>query len=818
MNYYTRYLLLLCSVFHCGCTALESADDDPFSPVEKAFLEIPNAEKTRASLQVLTSIPHVAGTFGDRYNAEFVQQQFLDAGVPKVAIEDLEVRLNYPDFQTPNGKSSKLILWETIDNPPEESFKSDNKNTKGIYIEEQYLRKKASASARQPIRRKKVFEASLSEDLLDPSIDPTTDTVWRNHTFHGYSPSGNLTHTKFVYANYGRPQDFSVLQENGISVNNTIVIMRYGQCFRGLKVRNAQELGAAGVILYSDPADDGDSIGDVYPDGPWRPSSGVQRGSVQFNSKCGGDPYRYDPRYRDIFQTSVEELCKVASVKELVPSIPSIPIGYGDAIPLLNNLGGTPVADIPGAEDFMGGLGNHGVVYRLGISKGYLDMTIQNVETSAKVPNVVGIIPGSLSQEQDQPVLLGNHRDAWVYGAADPNSGTAALLEVARGLGNLYQSGWRPLRSIVFLSWSGEEYGLLGSTGWAELNMMEVPQASSSNDTANNRNAWLRRSLAYLNADTVVSGDHLQVSASPSLFSLWESTISDLKTMEYHTVSDSPQALASRFLQNVSMVDANSAREISIDDDGSDIGILGSGSDYTVFLDHFGIPSLDFSYSNPKAHYGQYHSVYDSFAWMEKFGDGSSGGDDSGSSFELMAFGAKLWGLLAIRLSNSDIVPLDHVSQGHALKRYVLYLQDQIASNEIPFDFRLEDLVAAIDVYAKNAAELQLVCSKAAVEVTNTQQPLAPNSMLAQTVEACNEKLGLTERQLLLDEGLPGRPWFKHCLQAPGLDLGYAAESFPGIQQALDAKNFPQAQEQIDRASERIQSAANNLVIDEATP
>lgn len=727
-------LLVLCRIFpliYCGTTTASSANANskakaiattsPFTADEQAFLEIPSAKTARSSLKFLTMAPHVAGTDGDRKLAEFVLQEFLQAGIPKVSIEDLVVKLNYPNFDSnsSNGSSSSLSLWETTettlkDEDEESETKSESNKTstetETVVLGEQHLvRRKKRYTTTPPQnpkptpmpnnRRKLVFEASLSEDLLDPSIDATTDTKWRNHTFHGYSPSGTISHTKFVYANYGRPQDFKVLHDIGMSVKDKIVLMRYGRCFRGLKVRNAQQRGAIGAILYSDPADDGYSLGDVYPNGPWRPSSGVQRGSVQFNSKCGGDPYRADPRYQTLYNTTVHEICGVADPsKELVPSIPSIPISYGDAIPLLQNLGGAPVAEIPEAlaNDFIGGLGRSSncnvsscVTYHIGPSKGYLDMVVDNVETLATIPNVVGIIPGSLPPHKDQPVLLGNHRDAWVYGAADPNSGTSALLEVARGLGALYtKRGWRPLRSIYLLSWSGEEYGLLGSTGWAELNMAQVEGGNNNSNSNSNKNnnansihssqedgdetsfssataSLLQRSLAYLNTDTVVSGDHLNVAASPTLVSVWEQVVSDLKGGDAVAGNDATTwqttSEASRFLRDVTVVDANSAREIPSSsssssgnddvDDGTNIGVLGSGSDYTVFLDHFGIPSLDFSYSKPRALYGQYHSIYDSFAWMDRFGGtGRRNEDDDenieGSSFELMAFAAKIWGLL----------------------------------------------------------------------------------------------------------------------------------------------------------------------------
>ena len=507
------------------------------------------------------------------------------------------------------------------------------------------------------------------------------------------------------------------------------MIVRYGKCFRGLKVYNTQLHGGIGVIIYSDPYDDGYNKGTVYPNGPWRSASSIQRGSVQFISHCGGDPYRIDPRYQTVLGLGrnnsnsnvsvVEQLCGV-NTSDIIPSIPSIPLSYEDVIPLLQNLGGLSIKEIPLAiqNNFEGGITN--VTYKIGPSKGYLDLMIDNKDAIVNISNVIGIIPGihynnhqtattpeefefeNLENYLDQPILLGNHRDAWIYGASDPNSGTSALLEVAKGLGYLYKyHNWKPLRSIYFCSWSGEEYGLLGSTGWSELNIrnmnMESSSMNNSNPSSSNTKlqllSGLQRSLAYLNTDTIVSGDQLKVSSSPSLITLWNSVINDLKyEKEIRSSSTSTtssfssrneQIISSknaRFLKNVTIRDANTDWEIIENDDNTNgdnkqqdnnnnnnIGILGSGSDYTVFLDHFGIPSLDFSFSkkNSGGTYGVYHSIYDSFDWMNKYGgctstspstssgdrdtrnsDENENNDDNCNAFELIEFASKIWGLL----------------------------------------------------------------------------------------------------------------------------------------------------------------------------
>ena len=654
-------------------------------------------------------MPHVAGTPGDAIMAEFVQQKLLSAGIPNVTQFHLNVLLNYPQ------------------SPPHVSLVSSDNHT--ILV-----------------------QAKLSEDVLE--MDSTSDVQWRNHTFHGYSPSGTVSGAPCVYANYGRPQDFDKLKTAGVSVKGCVVIVRYGKCFRGLKVMNAQERGALAVIIYSDPANDGFTQGDVYPNGPWRPSFGIQRGSVQFNSKCAGDPLRVDSRYGE---KTVQDICGVSSYTDLIPSIPSVPMSYGDALPFLKLLGGKSAKEV-GGDDFCGGLD---IEYTVGPSKDAIHLKVDNRKEIGSIPNVVAVIPGTLPPDQDMPIILGNHRDAWVYGAADPNSGTASLIEVANGLGALLKTGWKPKRTIMLLSWSGEEYGLLGSTGFAELNQ-----------------DMIHRAAAYLNVDTVVSGDVLSVALTPSLATVWEMVLDDLSTSDKHKTSFANGPLGE-------IVDGNTNWIMNHPEER----MLGSGSDYTVFLDHYGISSVDFSFGKTTT-YGQYHSIYDSFAWMDAYG-GTDG--KPGSSFDLMAFASKIWGLLALRLADSDLIPFDHEVQGKALTRYA----KSIAELQVKLD--LSNLQEAIKDYRKAAFDLHSNCEK--------------NTTDAST---CNEKLGLAERQFLAKEGLPRRPWFRHVLQAPGMYLGYAAEAFPGIQQAIEMNDADLAQAQVELAATRVQAAASFLSVAES--
>jgi len=679
-------------------------------PTEKDFLAGPNAKNAKENLRFITSQPHVAGTEGDWVMGHYVSQKLTEAGIPQVSTYPLDVLLNYPV------------------SPPNVTLRSS--------VDDSIL-----------------YKAKLSEDILE--FDDTSDTFWRNHSFHGYSPSGSAT-APAVYANYGRREDFEALEKAGIDLKGKIVIVRYGQCFRGLKVMNAQSQGALAVLIYSDPADDGYSHGSVYPNGPWRSPSSFQRGSVQFISKCAGDPMRADPRYKE----TVEDICGVGNYSELIPNIPSVPMGYGDALVLLQSLGGKSAKDV-GGDDFVGALD---LAYTVGPSKDVvIHVSTDHLEEVRTIPNIVGVIPGTLEPEEDMPILLGNHRDAWVYGAADPNSGTVALIEVARSFGKLLKNGWKPLRTIYLLSWSGEEYGLLGSTGWAELNYDKL----------------LKRAAVYLNVDTVVSGDSLSVSATPALASAWEQVLTDLQVSKHRTEFENEPV--GRIL------DANANWVMN----RPDIKVMGSGSDYTAFLDHFGIASLDFSFGKASGKYGVYHSIYDSFAWVDAFG----GIDEKpGSSFDLIEFSSKIWGLLALRMADSDLLPFNHTVQGEALLHYTEAIEKQAGSLD------LSDLQDAVVKYNEAAKSVHSICQTG-------------NSGHLYDAAKCNEILGLTERQFLDKEGLPERPWFKHVLQAPGLFLGYAAEAFPGIQQAIDDSNLNLAQEQVGVVAKRIHAAAVFLQI-----
>jgi len=686
--------------------AASQAADAAISKEEDIFLSVPTNGSARTSLKHITSKPHVAGTPGDLEMAHYVQSRILEAGIIDVVIDPQKVLLAYPV-----NRSLSLV----------------------------------------DVDGKEIWKAPLAEQVL--SSDATSDTWWRNHTFNGYSPSGRAT-APIVYANFGLPEDFAALEKAGVSVKGAVALMRYGKNFRGLKAKNAQEAGAVAALIYSDPEQDGYSQGTVYPDGPWRPPSSVQRGSIQFISTCPGDPARaYSPHGLD-----VEQVCGFTQ-DELIPKIPVLPLSYGDALPLLKTLGGEVAP-----PSFRGALN---LTYRTGPSKLRASLNVDNHFQKSPVWNVIATIPGSLSAEHDHPVILGNHRDAWVYGAADPNSGTAQLLEVAKGLGALLKTGWRPLRTLILCSWSGEEYGLLGSTAWGEIH-------GDSSSGGLSRTGFLSNALAYLNVDTGVSGAHFGASGTPSLGRVLAGVLGHVK-------------------------DPSTQKPISETWDDGKLHALGSGSDYTVFIDHLGIPTLDLAFSPADAAYGVYHSVYDSFAWMDTEGD---------PGFHYHVAMSQIWGLVALRLAGTTNqplmpLPLDFSLQADAIKGYIVDVQKILnGTTRSLLDFG--SLETAQESFSEAAQSL-------ADEVRQIMEEVHTASRDTR-IEAVNDRIAAVERNFLTTEGLPDRKWFRHVLQAPGLYTGYAAKTLPGIYEAIGAGQWSVAQSQITIAATHVQAAAKFLV------
>lgn len=636
---------------------------------EELFLSVPEAARCAEHLAVYTSVPHVAGTDGDWQTVEYTVEQLELMGFsPNVS--EFEATVTYPI-----SRSLKLI---------------------------------------EPVQ----FTAGLQEAYIP--VDPTSGDPRVIPTFNAYSATGDVT-APVVYVNYGQYSDYQTLLSLGVNLTGAIHIARYGMIFRGTKAMLAEMYGASGVLIYSDPADDGYGMGPVYPDGPWRPESGVQRGSASFLSLCPGDP--------------TSDLCQPANgtAIQTMATIPIQPISWGDAYPILSNLGGQPVP-----EGWQGALN---FTYHIGPGPAVANLNINTNLTKAKLWNVIVEIKGS-GDYKDEYVLLGNHRDAWTFGGVDPNSGTAALLEVARAFSVLLDAGWTPNRTIVLASWDGEEYGLLGSTNWANQNAHK----------------YGKKLIAYLNVDTAVAGiPTLAAGGTPSLAQL----LRDVTEVVIDPNTNLPISQVSNF----------------------SFPLLGSGSDFTAYLDHLGIPSVDLSFSGD---YGVYHSVYDSFHWMVSQCD---------PTFGYHRAMAQLWGLMALRIATTEIMPLNVTNGDYTASLYssLAFTQSLLNSTVNGTTVDLTSLVSAI----KNFEAATVVFNNS---IPNTD-PQTVNQVL----------LGL--ERYFLGPGLPGRPYYKHVLQAPGVYLGYNADPFPGVNQAIRDQDWDEVAQQLAILSDCIDAAANSLLL-----
>lgn len=596
------------------------------------------------------------------------------------------------------------------------------------------------------------YEAALEEDVLEEE-DPTTALEDRVPTFHGYSGSGDVTGS-FVYVNYGSYQDYEDLLGANITLEGRIAIARSGGVFRGLKVKRAQQLGMAGVVLYSDPGDDGEVTEangyDTYPSGPARNPSSVERGGVAFHNNGPGDPTT--PGYPS------KPGAPRQPVEGSVAEIPSIPISYIDALPILKALNGHgPLAkDISEHWTTNTGLGYKGVEYNIGPSPADTVLNLRNEQKYVTTPiwNVIGIVNGTIP---DEVVVVGNHRDAWVAGgAADPNSGSTVLNEAIRSLGVALERGWRPLRTIVFASWDGEEYGLIGSTEWVEE---YLPWLSAAN-------------VAYVNVDVGVSGPVFRALAAPLLHRL---------LYDVTALVPSPNQT----------VEGQTVRDVW---DG-EIGIIGSGSDFTAFQDHAGIPSIDFGFggANEASPVYMYHSNFDSFHWMATYGD---------PGFVYHKTMAQVLGLTLAQLSDAPLLALNATDYAAALHSYVQSIEDKLASmgkkEPIPIaredseiraraatttevrgdgeDLRasLAQLYQSVEQLHSAAVQLDAKAEELAKEAAAENMPrwkLAGSSQqqLWRDIRATNSKYKDIERAFVHPGGLDGRSWFKHVVFAPGL-------------------------------------------------
>ncbi|MDE3198597.1 MAG: M28 family peptidase, partial [Acidobacteriota bacterium] len=576
------------------------------------------------------------------------------------------------------------------------------------------------------------FKAKLEEPPVpgdknssDPGMVPT---------YNAYSGDGDVT-APLVYANYGVPADYDVLKEHGIDVKGKIVITRYGGSWRGIKPKVAFEHGAAGCLIYSDPRDDGYFPGDVYPKGAYRPPDGVQRGSVMDMVLYPGDPlspgWASEPGSKRLSLSEATTLMK----------IPVIPISYADAQPLLANLEG-PVAP----EAWRGALP---ITYHLGPGGTKVHLKVQMDNSTRPLYDVIVKIPGS--EFSDQWILEGNHHDAWVHGASDPLSGAAALMETARTLAELTRKGWKPKRTIMLAFWDGEEFGLVGSTEYMEKHADELNQ----------------KLVAYINSDSNGKG-RLGVGGSHSLESFSQEVARDIKDpVSGKSLLEEVLAHPRRGRGGAPETERTQSGEFRISP-------LGSGSDYTPFLQHLGIATLNVGFEGDGGG-GVYHSNYDDFYWYTHFSD---------TDFKYGKALAQVDATIDMRLADAPVLPFEFGRFASTVGRYL----DEI--EKIPNQKRKPDLSqvrAEVAQLAKTAAAFDEAFAKSSGKFSTAG---------AQKLASVNKLLYGSERDLTLDPGLPGRPWFRHRIYAPGKYTGYAVKTLPGIREAVEAGNPDEADQQ----------------------
>ena len=711
---------------------------------EVKFRAIPDPAALRAYMQRLSARPHHVGSPYDKDNAEWIAAKAKEWGL------DAQIEIFEVLFPTPKERALEMT---------------------------------------EPTR----FTAKIAEPAL--AVDPTSSQRDEQlPVYNAYSIDGDVT-APLVYVNYGIPADYEELDRLGVSVKGAIVIARYGGSWRGIKPKVAGEHGAVGCLIYSDPRDDGYAAGDTFPNGPFRPSDGAQRGSVMDMPVYPGDPLT-----PGVGATKDAKRLALSEVKTLT-TIPVMPISYGDAQPLLAALKG-PMA--PPA--WRGALP---LTYHIGPGPSKVHLKLKFNWDTKPLYDVIVRIPGSTYP--DEWIIRGNHHDGWVNGAEDPISGLAPMMEEMRAMGTLLKQGWRPKRTIIYCAWDGEEPGLLGSTEWAETHAAELQ----------------RKAAVYINSDGNGRGV-LQVEGSHTLEKFInsvakeiddpEAKISVWKRLQAWRIANSPEA---------AVADRAEARSRDLR-----IAALGSGSDYTAFLDHLGIASVNMGFGGEDQG-GIYHSIYDDFYWYTHFAD---------TDFVYGRALAQTAGTSVMRLAGAELLPLDFDNFTDTIRRYIDEVQklardkrDQIVERNRQID---EGVFAAVNdprrprsAPAKettppflNFAPLEngfaalLRTAKGYDEALAHAADNGGAGLARASLRDVNARLIAVERALTLNEGLPNRDWFKHQIYAPGFYTGYGVKTLPAVRESIEQKDWKLAEEQIvkvgkvlENAGEAIQGATTEL-------
>jgi len=685
-----HFVLLLLSFLTFGCVQRVFSEDGILGftasgasrqhKVEEKFKAIPSAAEARRQHRIFTAEPHLAGSKRNNDLAKYVASEWRKQGLEDVVIHRYDVYATAP-------KSASLEMIAPV-----------------------------------------VYRAGLREKAYDS--DPDTKNPRASSAWTGMSISGEVT-APVVYAHSGNPDDYDLLRKQGIEVKGKIVLVRYSNpySYRGFKALTAEREGAAAILIYSDPAEDGFKKGKVFPDGPWGPESHIQRGAITYDFMVPGDPLT--PGWASVPGAKRIPLEQAVSV----PKIMALPLSYKDAEPLLQNLGG-PLAP----ADWQGGLPFE---YHLGGEQARVHLKIE-MDNSIKPYYVVeGRIRGS--ELPDEWVVLGNHRDAWVFGGVDPSSGTASMMEMTRALGELKKNGMRPRRTLIVCSWDGEEVGLTGSTEWGEQFADDLR----------------KKAVAYLNVDEATSGPDFDGSAVASLAPMLVETSRSLQ-------DPSDKSLYEAWKLSAKQSRKESKDEHEVNDANLADTRIGSGSDHTVFLNYVGVPVMGLGFVGP---YGVYHSMYDDFYWMNHFGD-------PGYRYHVLM--SQLWGTLALRLANADLLPFDFAAYADNIRQFV----SELSKGKDMSQLDLKPILDEIQQFENAGNKLD----------SAVQQALASGKLDPKIAAEVNAGMMLVERNWLNPEGIPGRPWFKHTLY--GARFTYAHLELPGLTEAVEKQDWATAARQ----------------------
>ena len=655
--------------------------------IENRFKAIPSADEERRQHHIFTAEPHVAGSARNNELARYIADEWRNEGLEDVIIRRYDVY----------GSNPKFTSLEMV----------------------------------APVH----YRAILRE--MPVPGDPDLKNKQISSAWSGMSASGEVT-APLVYAHSGNPEDYELLRKQGIDVKGKVVLVRYSNpySYRGFKALTAEREGAAAILIYSDPAEDGYKKGKVVPNGPWGPEYHIQRGAITYDFMVPGDPLT--PGWASVpgaKRIPVEEAVSI-------PKIMALPLSWHDAKPLLSNMDG-PVAP----DDWQGGLP---IKYHMGGTRVRVHVKIEMDNSTQPYYVVEGRIRGA--QLPDEWIVLGNHRDAWVFGGVDPSSGTASLMELTRAMGKLSKQGIRPRRTIVVCSWDGEEVGLTGSTEWGEQFADELR----------------KKAVAYINVDEATSGPNFHGDAVASLAPMLVEATHTLKDPGGKTLYEAWRESSARerreAKRNGDDIDAN-VTDLNLADTR-----IGSGSDHTVFLNFVGMPVLGLGFEGP---YGVYHSAYDDFFWMNHFGD---------PGYRYHTLMSELWGVLALRLANADLLPFDFASYAANVRQFV----NELVKGKDMSQLDLKPVLEAIDEFEDAGKRLNASASRA----------LASDTVDPKLAATINHGAMQVERNWLNPDGIPGRPWFKHILY--GARFTYAHLELPGLTEAVEKQDWATAKQQAE--------------------